>query len=226
MYEIVRTENLWKVYPDGTKALKGINLSIMRGEFVGVMGPSGSGKSTLLHLIGGLDKPTEGKVLLFGKDIVSMGEDDLSLFRRGKVAYIFQFYYLLEDFNVLENLLLIGEILGIEDLQKKALEILDFLRLSHRLKHKPHQLSGGEQQRVAIGRALMGEPALVLADEPTGNIDWEESMKIMGLFEKLNKEKEITFVVATHNPRLKKFFRRTLNLNDGVLVGEGAPSLS
>lgn len=220
MYEIVRTENLWKVYPDGTKALKGINLSIMRGEFVGVMGPSGSGKSTLLHLIGGLDKPTEGKVLLFGKDIVSMGEDDLSLFRRGKVAYIFQFYYLLEDFNVLENLLLIGEILGIEDLQKKALEILDFLRLSHRLKHKPHQLSGGEQQRVAIGRALMGEPALVLADEPTGNIDWEESMKIMGLFEKLNKEKEITFVVATHNPRLKKFFRRTLNLNDGVLVGE------
>jgi len=220
MYEIVRTENLWKIYPDGTKALKGINLSIMRGEFVGVMGPSGSGKSTLLHLIGGLDKPTEGKVLLFGKDIVSMGEDDLSLFRRGKVAYIFQFYYLLEDFNVLENLLLIGEILGIEDLQKKALEILDFLRLSHRLKHKPHQLSGGEQQRVAIGRALMGEPALVLADEPTGNIDWEESMKIMGLFEKLNKEKEITFVVATHNPRLKKFFRRTLNLNDGVLVGE------
>lgn len=220
MYEIVRTENLWKIYPDGTKALKGINLSIMRGEFVGVMGPSGSGKSTLLHLIGGLDKPTEGKVLLFGKDIVSMDEDDLSLFRRGKVAYIFQFYYLLEDFNVLENLLLIGEILGIEDPQKKALEILDFLRLSHRLKHKPHQLSGGEQQRVAIGRALMGEPALVLADEPTGNIDWEESMKIMGLFEKLNKEKEITFVVATHNPRLKKFFRRTLNLNDGVLVGE------
>ena len=220
MKEILKAENLWKIYPDGTKALKGVNLSISKGEFVGVMGPSGSGKSTLLHIIGGLDKPTEGEVYLFGKRLGDMGEDELAEFRKRKVAYIFQFYYLLEDFNVLENLLIIADLLGIKDAEEKALRILDFLRLSHRLKHKPHQLSGGEQQRVAIGRALISEPALILADEPTGNIDWEEGRKIFELFKNLNEEEDITFVVATHNPDLKPFFHRIVNLKDGEVVSK------
>ncbi len=217
--EVIRAKGVWKVYPDGTQALKGVNLSVNRGEFVGVMGPSGSGKSTLLHLIGGLDKPSEGEVYLFRKALSPMGEDELAEFRKRKVAYVFQFYYLLEDFNVLENLLLIAQLLGIKDAKDKALELLEFLRLSHRLNHKPYQLSGGEQQRVAIARALISEPAVILADEPTGNIDWEEGRKIFELFRKLNEEKGITFVVATHNPDLKPFFHRIVNLKDGQVVG-------
>ncbi len=219
MREVIRAENLWKIYPNGTKALKGIDLSVERGEFVGIMGPSGSGKSTLLHIVGGLDKASDGKVWLFGRELGAMGEDQLAEFRKRKVAYIFQFYYLMEDFNVLENLTIVGELLGISDVRKKALDILDFLRLSHRLKHKPYQLSGGEQQRVAIGRALISEPALILADEPTGNIDWEEGRRIFDLFKKLNEERGITFLVATHNPDLKVFFNRILYLKDGKIVG-------
>ncbi len=218
MGEIIRAENLWKVYPDGTRALRGLSLSVARGEFVGVMGPSGSGKSTLLHLLGGLDRPTEGEVFLLGRSISSMGEDELAEFRKRRVAYVFQFYYLLEDFNVLENLLVIAQLLGIEDAHRKAMRILDFLRLSHRLKHRPYQLSGGEQQRVAIGRALISEPAVIFADEPTGNIDWEEGRRIFELFKKLNEEEGITFVVATHNPDLRPFFHRVIELRDGRIV--------
>ncbi|WP_457599991.1 ABC transporter ATP-binding protein [Hydrogenivirga sp.] len=216
--EVIKAEEVWKVYSDGTKALKGVSVSINRGEFVGVMGPSGSGKSTLLHLMGGLDKPSTGEVFLFKKRLNIMSEDELAEFRKRKVAYIFQFYYLLEDFNVLENLLVIAQMLGVEDAERKALRILEFLRLSHRLKHKPHQLSGGEQQRVAIGRALISEPAVILADEPTGNIDWEEGRKIFDLFRRLNEEEGITFVVATHNPDLKPFFNRIVHLKDGEVV--------
>ncbi|MDQ7082952.1 MAG: ABC transporter ATP-binding protein [Aquificota bacterium] len=173
MSDVVRTKDLWKVYPDGTRALKGVDLNVRRGEFLGVMGPSGSGKSTLLHLIGGLDRPTRGEVFLFGRSVSAMDEDELAEFRKGRVAYIFQFYYLLEDFTVLENLLIVGEMVGVKDPERKAKRILDFLRLSHRTRHKPNQLSGGEQQRVAIGRALISDPDLILADEPTGNLDME-----------------------------------------------------
>ena len=216
---LLRVRNLKKVYPNGTQALRGIDLDVQEGEFVGVMGPSGSGKSTLLHIIGGLDKPTEGEVVLFGKDITRMNEDELSKFRKRRVAYIFQFYYLLEDFTVLENLLLIAEIVGTKDKERKAKEVLEFLRLSHRLNHKPYQLSGGEQQRVAIGRALITEPKLILADEPTGNVDTEESFRIFELFKDLNK-KGITFIVATHDESLKDFFKRIIKLKDGVLTEE------
>ncbi len=218
MERVVEAKNLWKVYPDGTKALRGVDFELVEGEFVGIMGPSGSGKSTLLHLIGGLDKPTDGRVILFGKPLGDMSEDELAQFRKGRVAYIFQFYYLLEDFTVLENLLLIADLLGVSKAHERALEILEFLRLSHRLNHKPHQLSGGEQQRVAIGRALIGEPKLILADEPTGNIDWEEGRRIFQLFKKLNRERGITFAVATHNPDLKPFFDRIVHLKDGAVV--------
>ncbi|EDP75530.1 ABC transporter ATP-binding protein [Hydrogenivirga sp. 128-5-R1-1] len=216
--EVIRVENAWKVYPDGTRALKGVSLEVNRGDFIGVMGPSGSGKSTLLHLMGGLDKPSEGEVYLFKKPLSPMREDELAEFRKRRVAYIFQFYYLLEDFSVLENLTLIAQMLGIESPEDKALKILEFLRLSHRLEHKPYQLSGGEQQRVAIGRALISEPAVILADEPTGNIDWEEGRRIFELFRKLNEEEGITFVVATHNPDLKPFFHRIVNLKDGEML--------
>ena len=219
MSDVVRTQDLWKIYPDGTKALKGAEITVGRGDFIGVMGPSGSGKSTLLHLIGGLDRPTKGEVILFGKRISTMDEDDLAEFRKGRVAYIFQFYYLLEDFTVLENLILMGEMIGVKEAEKKARRILDFLRLSHRLKHKPHQLSGGEQQRVAIGRALISDPLLILADEPTGNLDMEEGIRIFELFKNLNQTKGITFVVATHNPDLRRFFHRVVNLRDGEVVG-------
>ena len=216
---LLKVRNLKKVYPDGTQALKGINLEVQEGEFVGIMGPSGSGKSTLLHIIGGLDKPTEGEVFLFGKDITKMGEDELAEFRKRRVAYIFQFYYLLEDFTVLENLLIIAEMIGIKDKERKAREILEFLRLSHRLNHKPYQLSGGEQQRVAIGRALITEPKLILADEPTGNVDTQESFRIFELFKKLNK-RGITFVIATHDENLKGFFGRIVKLRDGKVEEE------
>jgi lipoprotein-releasing system ATP-binding protein len=218
MSEVIKVVDLKKVYPDGTKALKGINLTIKEGEFCGVMGPSGSGKSTLLHLIAGLDKPTEGNVWVWGKEITSMKEDELAEFRKKNIAFVFQFYYLLEDFNVLENLVIIGHVAGIKDAERKAFDILRFLRLEDKAKHKPSQLSGGQMQRVAIGRALMLEPKILLADEPTGNLDLEEGMRIFELFKHLNQEKGITFVVATHNAELSKFFSRIIKLRDGLLL--------
>ena len=219
MERLVELRNLKKVYKNGTVALWGINMVVNKGEFLGIMGPSGSGKSTLLHIIGGLDKPSEGEVKVFGKEISAMDEDELAELRKRRIAYIFQFYYLLEDFTVLENLTIIGELLGVREPKKKAMEILSFLRLSHRINHKPYQLSGGEQQRVAIGRALMIEPLLILADEPTGNVDSKEGEKIFNLFKEMNK-KGITFIVATHNEELKRFFSRIIYLKDGKITQE------
>jgi len=214
---VIFVENLFKVYPDGTKALKGVSFSVAKGEFLGLMGPSGSGKSTLLHIIAGLEKPTTGRVFVEGIEITAMDEDQLSDFRKNNIAFIFQFYYLLEDFSVLENLTIVGELVGQKDPKKKALEILEFLRLSHRKNHKPYQLSGGEQQRTAIGRALMLEPKIILADEPTGNLDLEEGKKIFELFLELRRQRGITFIIATHNQEMKNYFDRILRLKDGVL---------
>ncbi len=217
MSEVIRTEGLKKVYPNGVQALRGVSLSIKRGEFVGLMGPSGSGKSTLLHIIAGLEKPTEGKAYLLGYDITQLSQDQLALVRQRHVGFVFQFYYLLEDFTVLENLTLVGELAGIKNAEAKAREILEYLRLSHRLSHKPSELSGGEQQRVAIGRALMLEPDIILADEPTGNLDLAEGRRIFELFLKLREEKGITFLIATHNEELKGYFDRIYRLKDGLL---------
>ncbi|MGB9874148.1 MAG: ABC transporter ATP-binding protein, partial [Hydrogenobacter sp.] len=197
---------------------KGITLTIKEGEFCGLMGPSGSGKSSLLHLIAGLDRPTEGNVWVLGKEITSMEEDELAEFRKKNIAFVFQFYYLLEDFSVLENLVIIGQMAGIRDVKRKALDILNFLRLEDKVKHKPSQLSGGQMQRVAIGRALMLEPKILLADEPTGNLDLEEGTRIFELFKHLNEEKGITFLVATHNTELSRFFSRIIRLRDGMLL--------
>jgi lipoprotein-releasing system ATP-binding protein len=214
---VVLVENIHKVYPDGTRALKGVSFRIEKGEFVGLMGPSGSGKSTLLHIIAGLDKPTEGKVLVDGKDITRMDEDQLAEFRKSNVAFIFQFYYLLEDFTALENLVLIGQLAGQREPKKRALELLNFLRLSHRANHRPYQLSGGEQQRTAIGRALMLKPKIILADEPTGNLDLEEGKRIFELFLELRDKEGITFLIATHNQEMAKYFDRVLRIRDGLL---------
>ncbi|MCC6063237.1 MAG: ABC transporter ATP-binding protein [Thermocrinis sp.] len=214
---MILVENVHKVYPDGTRALKGVSFRIEKGEFVGLMGPSGSGKSTLLHIIAGLDKPTEGRVLVDGKDITRMNEDQLAEFRKNNIALIFQFYYLLEDFTVLENLVLIGQLAGQREPKKRALELLNFLRLSHRANHKPYQLSGGEQQRTAIGRALMLKPKLILADEPTGNLDLEEGKRIFELFLELRDKEGITFLIATHNQEMTRYFDRVLRIRDGLL---------
>lgn len=218
MSEILKLIDVEKIYPNGTQALKGVNIEIKRGEFVGIMGPSGSGKSTLLHISAGLDRPTKGNVILLGRRIDNLSQEELARFRKGKVAFIFQFPYLLEDFNVLENLTIVGNILGIDNAKSKALEVLEYLRLSHRRFHMPSQLSGGEQQRVAIGRALMGEPEIIFADEPTGSVDLQEGLRIFHLFLKLRQDKGITFLIATHNQELSKYFDRVIYILDGKVV--------
>ncbi len=217
MNKVLYTQNLWKVYEKGVEALKGVSIEVYEGEMVGLMGPSGSGKSTFLHLVAGLERPTKGDIYLFGQSLAHLGEDDLAKLRQSYIGFVFQFYYLLEDFNVLENLTIVGELAGIERPKERALEILEYLRLDHRLKHKPSQLSGGEQQRVAIGRALMLNPKLLLADEPTGNLDLVESKRIFELFVRLKEEKGLTLLVATHNEELKPYFDRIYRLKDGRL---------
>ncbi len=218
MSSIIQIKNLWKVYPNKVEALRNVSLEVFEGEIIGLMGPSGSGKSTLLHITAGLEKPTEGEVYIMDHSIHLMDEDQLASFRQKHLGFVFQFYYLLEDFNVLENLTLIGQLAGVERPQEKALQILEYLRLSHRLKHRPSQLSGGEQQRVAIGRALMLDPKILLADEPTGNLDLAEGRRIFELFIKLREERGLTLLVATHNEELKPYFDRIYRLKDGELV--------
>ncbi len=218
MNSIIQIKNLWKVYPNKVKALRNVSLEVFEGEVIGLMGPSGSGKSTLLHITAGLEKPTEGEVYIMNHSIHLMDEDQLASFRQKHLGFVFQFYYLLEDFNVLENLTLIGQLAGVERPREKALQILEYLRLSHRLKHRPSQLSGGEQQRVAIGRALMLDPKILLADEPTGNLDLAEGRRIFELFIKLREERGLTLLVATHNEELKPYFDRIYRLKDGELV--------
>jgi len=205
---VIELKNVSKIYKD-KPVVEGLSLSIKKGEFVGIMGPSGSGKSTTLHIIGGIETPSSGDVNILGvwyaKDGKLLNEKAVSKLRKKYISFIFQFYYLLEDFDVLENVSLFGD-------KKKAIELLSFLRLDHRLNYKPYELSGGEQQRVAIARALVREPQILIADEPTGNLDYKESHKIFSLLKSLNKESNITIIVATHNEELKPFFDRVTYL--------------
>jgi lipoprotein-releasing system ATP-binding protein len=205
---VIELKNVSKIYKD-KPVIEGLSLSIKKGEFVGIMGPSGSGKSTTLHIIGGIETPSSGDVNILGvwyaKDGKVLNEKAVSKLRKKYISFIFQFYYLLEDFDVLENVSLFGD-------KKKAIELLSFLRLDHRLNYKPYELSGGEQQRVAIARALVREPQILIADEPTGNLDYKESHKIFSLLKSLNKESNITIIVATHNEELKPFFDRVIHL--------------
>lgn len=209
-----------KVYGEGTAqvvAINKISLRVDKGNFVAIMGPSGSGKSTFLNIIGGLDRPSSGEVLLEGKRIDNLDENALVDIRRGKIAYVFQQYHLLPSLTALENVLLPLVFCGASTQEDKALEILEKVGLGKRTGHKPSQLSGGEQQRVAIARALVGAPSLILADEPTGNMDRRTGKEILGLFTQLHKEGH-GIIMVTHDPEIASLTQEIVVLQDGQIV--------
>ena len=202
------------------RVLKGVDISVGSGEMIGIIGASGAGKSTLLHILGALDKPTSGNVLFKGKDIGAMDENALALLRNTSIGFVFQFHHLLPEFNSLENVMLPGLISGMSfaEAGKRASALLSELGLSARIRHRPGELSGGEQQRVAVARALLQNPAVVLADEPTGNLDTSTGNDLFALFLELNKRKGIAFVVVTHNKSLSDRCHRVLEMADGMFV--------
>lgn len=207
-------------------ALKGVSLDVGHGEFVSIMGPSGSGKSTLLHLIGGLDRPTAGSIQLQGQGIESYSDRELSEFRRRRLGFIFQFFNLLPTLSAIENvalpLLLDGKRLS--EVEGKARALLERMGLGARLSHRPDQLSGGEMQRVAIARALVTDPLLILADEPTGNLDSKTGTAVLELLQKMAKEQGQTILMVTHDPRAASYGTRLIRFRDGVIESDGAPS--
>ena len=202
-----------------TKVLKDISLQVMQGEFVSIMGPSGSGKSTLLYILGGLDAPTGGHVLLNGMDISRFGDEKMSRIRRQKIGFVFQFYNLIPNLNVEENimlpLLLDGKKMG--GYKKQLDRILEIVGLSNRRKHKPRELSGGQQQRVAIARALIGNPEILFADEPTGNLDSKTGAGIMNLLREINQNSGQTIIMVTHSPDAAKSSSRVITVQDGMI---------
>ena len=219
--EIMRIEHLSKVYGSGENAVRAVNdisFSIERGEFLAIIGPSGSGKSTLLHILGGVDRPTEGKVYLDGQDVYAQDEDRLAIFRRRQVGLIYQFYNLIPVLNVVENMTLPVLMDGRKVNQKWLNELLSTLGLCGREKNLPNQLSGGQQQRVSIGRALMNSPSVVLADEPTGNLDSKNSQEIMELLKTCNREYDQTLVVITHDESIAMQADRIIAIDDGRIV--------
>ena len=221
--EILRVENLTKIYgKDTTKviALDNVSFSVQKGEFVAIVGASGSGKSTLLHLLGGVDRPTSGKVYIDGKDIYDFNDDKLAIFRRRQVGLIYQFYNLIPILNVEENITLPLSLDNREVDQKTLDEMLKLLGLQNRKTHLPNELSGGQQQRTSIGRALITNPTIILADEPTGNLDSKSSDEIVALLKKSNKELKQTIIMITHNMEIAKCADRILKIEDGRIVEE------
>ena len=219
--ELLRVEHLCKTYGTGenqVKALDDVSFSVNRGEFVAIIGPSGSGKSTLLHLLGGVDKPTSGKVYVDGCDVYAQNEEKLAIFRRRQVGLIYQFYNLIPVLDVVENMTLPVLLDGQKVNQKRLGELLDTLGLRGRERHLPNQLSGGQQQRVSIGRALMNAPAVVLADEPTGNLDSKNSQEIVELLRLSNRTYHHTLVVITHDEQLALQADRVIAIEDGKIV--------
>ena len=219
----IEIRNLTKVYHVGevdVHALRGVNLKVESGEFLAVVGPSGSGKSTLFHILGGLTPPTAGTVLVDGRDLVQMSDADRTLLRKTTVGFIFQKYNLLPTLTAADNIEIAQHIAGRSKKEKDARfeEILNLLGIAGRLKHKPRALSGGEQQRVAIARALVNHPALVLADEPTGNLDTENSNAVLGILKDLNSRFGQTILMITHNPEAAAFAHRTVTMRDGRVV--------
>lgn len=218
---ILETVNLRKTYGIGdtkVKALDGVNLKVEEGEFVAVVGTSGSGKSTLLHMLGGLDRPTEGKVLVDGRDIFSLKEDELTIFRRRKIGFVFQAYNLVPVLNVYENIVLPIELDGNPVDKAYVEEIIATLGLSEKLYSLPGQLSGGQQQRVAIGRALATKPAIILADEPTGNLDSKTSQDVLSLMKVTGEKFGQTIVMITHNEELAQLSDRIIRIEDGQIT--------
>ncbi|WFA08885.1 ABC transporter ATP-binding protein [Tissierella sp. Yu-01] len=219
--EILRVEHLSKVYGSGetaVKALNDISFSVNKGEFVAIVGPSGSGKSTLLHLLGGVDKPTSGKVLIDSTDIYNLNETQLAIFRRRQIGLIYQFYNLIPVLNVEENITLPLLLDGHKVDKGHFNNIVKILGLDNRLNHLPNQLSGGQQQRVSIGRALIGNPAIMLADEPTGNLDSKNSKEIISLLKMFNKTYEQTLIVITHDENIALQADRIIAIEDGKIA--------
>lgn len=221
--EILRTENLTKSYGMGdTKvtALNNLNLSINKGQFVSIIGASGSGKSTLLHMLGGVDKPTSGKIYIEDTDISSMNETELALFRRRKVGLIYQFFNLIPTLNVEKNILLPMLLDGRKPKKEEFDKIVKMLGLSERLNHLPNQLSGGQQQRVAIARSLIYRPSIILADEPTGNLDRKNSESILEMLKVSNKEYNQTILIITHDEKIALSADKMIRIDDGEIVSD------
>jgi len=222
---ILKTEDLWKVYRTGKlelPALRGVNVEIYPGEFVSIMGPSGCGKSTMLHVIGGLAQATRGRVLLDGNDLTTMTDAARTLLRRHKVGFVFQKFNLLPTLDAYHNIALAQHIHGNGFDPHRFDAVAKLLGLSERLHHKPSELSGGEQQRVALARAIISEPKIVLADEPTGNLDTKTSEIVLGLLRQLNKDLGQTIVMITHNPDAAAYGNRVLHMRDGQVVNGSA----
>lgn len=222
--EIINLVNIWKIYRLGQEdvpVLKGINLSIETGEHLTIMGPSGSGKTTMLNILGCLDKPTEGQYLMEERKISALSDDELSEIRSLKIGFVFQTFNLIPQLTVLENIGIPLFYQGVDEhiIKEKAFKLAELVGLAARIKHKPNELSGGERQRVAIARALVNQPILILADEPTGNLDSETGKEIMDLLIQLNKEGK-TLVVITHDPKIAGYSQKVVRLLDGAMVNE------
>lgn len=219
--EILRVENLTKIYGKGeneVRALDGVSFSVNKGEFIAVIGPSGSGKSTLLHILGGVDRPTSGRVLMDGKDVYAQNEEQLAVFRRRQVGLIYQFYNLIPVLNVTENITLPVLMDGQKVNRDRLKELITTLKLDGRENHLPNQLSGGQQQRVSIGRALMNAPAVVLADEPTGNLDSKNSKEIVDLLKISNEKYGQTLIAITHDKSIALQADRIISIDDGKIT--------
>jgi lipoprotein-releasing system ATP-binding protein len=215
---VIKTKDIHKYFGD-LEVLKGIDMNIEKGEIVSVVGASGAGKSTLLHIIGTLDKPTRGSILFDDTDISRFNDDKLSEFRNRHIGFVFQFHHLLPEFTALENVCIPAFIAGVKKKEaiEKATSLLDYLKLSDRLDHKPATLSGGEQQRVAVARALVNDPTVVLADEPSGNLDSASAVELHELFFTLREKFRQTFIIVTHNAELANMADRKLTIKDGII---------
>lgn len=219
--KILETKNLCKTYGEGdtlVKALDNVSFSVEQGEFIAIVGPSGSGKSTILHILGGVDVPTSGEVIINGTKISDLDETALAIFRRRQIGLIYQFYNLIPILTVEENLTLPLLLDGRKPDRKQIEMLVEKLGLENRLKHLPNELSGGQQQRVSIGRALLNSPALLLADEPTGNLDSENSKEIIKLLRQFNKENKQTVIIITHDERIALSADRVIEINDGKIL--------
>ncbi|MCX7721322.1 MAG: ABC transporter ATP-binding protein [Dictyoglomus thermophilum] len=223
MDDIFVLENVVKIYKmDGveTVALNGVSLRVKRGEFIAIMGPSGSGKSTMMHLMGCLDRPTSGKIYFEGKDVSQLSDDELAEIRNKKIGFVFQSFYLLPRYDAIQNVELPLIYRGVppKERKEKAKLMLERMGLGDRLHHRPTQLSGGQQQRVAIARALIVDPVVLLADEPTGNLDSKSSHEIMELISKLHKEENLTIILVTHEPDIASYAEKIVRMQDGKIV--------
>lgn len=215
---LLKAQGIKKSY-NQLSVLKGIDLEILKGEVVAITGASGAGKSTLLHILGTLDNPDDGKVLINDKDVFIQSQRSLASFRNKSIGFIFQFHNLLPEFTALENVMIPGLIYGDDEkkVKQRAKELLAMLGLSQRMEHKPSELSGGEQQRTAVARSLINSPALILADEPSGNLDSKNALELHNLFFQLRKEIEQTFIIVTHNDELSRMADRRIELKDGMV---------